>query len=268
MRILTHDGSFVGFLTAVFRLYAEFGYARADPEQFAIAKANASSADLFAPAIDSPGDPEKADRVLRKLEKLFSRSGVQRLLLAFLSEAPGIEQHLLTTLRHALASPGQNVLDDHAHPAISEINRLANRVWRERHRLLGFVRFEKTGNDVYFARIAPEYDVLLLLANHFKRRYGDQRWAIFDVRRQFGIYFDRQQIQWIDHLEPIIGAEWRQLLASDEASYQTLWRGYLSHGNIAERNNPRQHLRQMPKRYWRYLTEKNFQPGDNSGHSP
>ena len=34
MRILAYDGSFVGFLTAVFRLYAEFAYAKSTADQF------------------------------------------------------------------------------------------------------------------------------------------------------------------------------------------------------------------------------------------
>lgn len=259
MRILAYDGSFVGFLTAVFRLYAEFAYAKSTADQFIIAKADSPTvltSDLFAQTIISPSDAQKADRVLKTLIRLFSRAGVQRLLLAFLSEAPEVENKLLATIRHALAVPGREILEDHANQAVNEINRLAYNVWRERHRSLGFVRFEKTSAGIFFARIAPEYDVLLLLAGHFKRRYADQSWAIFDVRRQFGIYFDQRQIQMVDHLDPCAQDKWRALLDGEEVLYQSLWRSYLSHSNIAERNNPQQHCRQLPKRYWHYLTEK------------
>ncbi len=261
MPILTYDGSFVGFLSAVFCLYADFAYARTPADRFLLMKDDAPAArtgDLFAQTMSVGNDSEKADRVLKTLEKIFSPAGVQRLLLAFLSEDPEVESKLLATIRHALNTPGRAVLHDHAHPAVSEINRLARAVSRERHRLLGFVRFEKTRTDIYFARIAPAYDVLLLLAGHFKRRYADQRWAIFDVSRHFGFYFDRQQLRVIDHFNPGSRQEWLSLLDGDETVYQSLWRTYLTHGNIAERKNPQQHLRQLPKRYWRYLTEKDF----------
>lgn len=261
MHILTYDGSFVGFLSAVFCLYADFAYARTPADEFSLLKDGTTAArtgDLFVPMTHIGSDSEKADRVLRTLEKLFSRAGVQRLLLAFLSEVPEVENKLLATIRYALSIPGRAVLHDHAHPAVSEINRLAYAVCRERHRLLGFVRFEKTRTGIYFAQIAPEYDVLLLLAGHFKNRYADQCWAIFDVPRQFGIYFDRLRLQVIDHFDPGSRHEWLALLDGDEAVYQSLWRTYLTHGNIAERRNPQQHLRMLPKRYWRYLTEKNF----------
>ena len=41
-----------------------------------------------------------------------------------------------------------------------------------------------------------------------------------------------------------------------EARYQHLWQTYFKHVTIAERKNLRHHIQQMPKRYWRYLTEK------------
>jgi probable DNA metabolism protein len=41
-----------------------------------------------------------------------------------------------------------------------------------------------------------------------------------------------------------------------EAAYQTLWKTYFQTMSIAARKNKKLHLRHVPTRYWRYLTEK------------
>ena len=42
----------------------------------------------------------------------------------------------------------------------------------------------------------------------------------------------------------------------EEINYQNLWKEYFDHTNIKERKNTKLHLQHVPKRYWRYLTEK------------
>jgi probable DNA metabolism protein len=42
-----------------------------------------------------------------------------------------------------------------------------------------------------------------------------------------------------------------------EGLFQRLWKRYYEAANIPQRNNPKLHLRQLPRRYWQYLTEKN-----------
>ena len=39
--------------------------------------------------------------------------------------------------------------------------------------------------------------------------------------------------------------------------FQDLWRTYFKAICIKERMNPRKQLSDMPRRYWRYMTEKN-----------
>jgi probable DNA metabolism protein len=44
--------------------------------------------------------------------------------------------------------------------------------------------------------------------------------------------------------------------SEDEGIYQNLWKNYFNSVNIASRKNTRLHVRHIPKRYWRHLTEK------------
>jgi probable DNA metabolism protein len=41
-----------------------------------------------------------------------------------------------------------------------------------------------------------------------------------------------------------------------EELYQHLWQQYFKSVNIVSRKNTKLHIQHMPKRYWKYLTEK------------
>jgi len=41
-----------------------------------------------------------------------------------------------------------------------------------------------------------------------------------------------------------------------EALYQQLWQQYFKSVNIGARKNTRLHIQHMPKRYWKFLPEK------------
>jgi len=47
-----------------------------------------------------------------------------------------------------------------------------------------------------------------------------------------------------------------KLMAEDEKQFQELWKGYFNSMTIKERINPKLHRQNLPKRYWKYLTEK------------
>ena len=47
-----------------------------------------------------------------------------------------------------------------------------------------------------------------------------------------------------------------ELLSQDDQLLQDLWRTYFKAICIRERLNPRKQLNDMPRRYWKYLTEK------------
>ena len=47
-----------------------------------------------------------------------------------------------------------------------------------------------------------------------------------------------------------------KLMAEDEKLYQELWKGYFKAMTIKERINLKLQRQHLPKRYWKYLTEK------------
>lgn len=252
MTLLSYDSTFEGFLTAVFEIY-EFKYS--NPK---IIKKDDLQQNLFADAIEIITDNSKSDRVIKKLNTQLESDGVRSLIYAFLSEKPGIEDVLFNVINYSVENPKLNILKDFANDNVLQIVQLTKSVGREKHRMEAFVRFEQLKDGIYFAKIDPDFDVLTLIIRHFKNRYQDQKWLIYDLRRKYGVYYDLKDIEIVSMDLDIKSLEDKnnQVFSETELNYQKLWWEYFDHTNIKERKNTRLHVQHVPKRYWKYLTEK------------
>ena len=240
---LLYDSSFEGFLTAVFITF-ERRYS-----QVIITPESRHTPTLWDEEEIVYTDTTKAQRVLSKIKTIWDTEGVAIVLRAFLSEENAIENHLLEAIRLMLQYPEANVLENYGHVAIAHIRKAAKSVGREVHRVKEFVRFEQLGT-LYFAKIVPQYDVLPLVIPHFKARFSDQEWVLFDPQRAYGFYYDLKEVISFIPAEKNFG---KTAQLSD--GYEQLWKTYFQHINITERKNTRYQLRSMPKRYWQYLPE-------------
>ena len=187
--------------------------------------------------------------MLSKIKTIWGTEGVAVVLRAFLSEENAIENHLLQAIRLMIQYPEGNVLENYANEAIAHIRKAAKSVGREVHRVKEFVRFEQVGT-LYFAKIVPQYDVLPLVIPHFRARFSDQEWVLFDPKRGYGFYYDLKEVISFTPTDKNFG---KTSQLSD--GYEQLWKTYFQHINITERKNTRYQLRSMPKRYWQYLPE-------------
>lgn len=255
--ILRFDGSFEGWLTCVFAIY-EQGWQYAS--YVAIHAEHDHMPSLWQTSVIIDTDEEKMTRVSDKLESLFGKNGMRQLLWGFLSEDPQVYRHLFGIVRYKLARPDVDVWEDYTNPDVMAVSKLIKMVGRERHRMQAFVRFEHTEQNVYFARIEPDFNVLPILHRHFKERYADQNWAIFDVKRGYGIFYDKddpsEQIQLITDVDDEAILHPEKLHSEQERHYQKLWQKYFKHVTIKERLNRKLHIQYLPRRYWKYLTEK------------
>jgi len=167
---------------------------------------------------------------------------------------------MLHYIRYALSS-SENVERDFSNRHILEIEKTVKKVNREKHRMDAFVRFRLTTDGIYFATIAPDFNVLPLNATHFKKRYADQNWLIYDLKRKYGIYYDLKNVKTVQlEISEAINTqkEAPNFFTLEEIQFQKLWGNYFKNSNIASRKNMRLHIKHIPKRYWKYLTEKNF----------
>ncbi|MHA6278718.1 TIGR03915 family putative DNA repair protein [Salinimicrobium sp. CAU 1759] len=254
--VLTYDGTMLGFLTCVFSAYEE------RLKVIAIKPpGEQATRDLVAQAREINTVPDKAKRVWTSLKKKASAAGLRDLKWAFLSELPGIEMHMFSMIRYVLAE-SLPVDRDFSHPAVLKVSQAAKMVGREKHRMEAFVRFRLTKDAIYFAAIEPDFNVLPLIKTHFKSRYADQKWIIYDLKRNYGIAYDLSAVEYITlDLAPEIGISGapEAFFHTSEISFQELWKEYFTSTNIKGRANQKLHVQHLPKRYWKYLTEKNLQ---------
>ena len=243
--LLKYDGSFYGFLSAIFSVY-EF---KLSDVQFVHGTGYAENLFLQIKNIDT--EINKADRVLAAIKKILFHNAYI-LHYAFLSELPGIEDQLLQYIRFILKHSDQK--NNQANTYVLQIHQTAKKVYREKHRMEAFIRFEKDEKELFFAQVEPDFNVLPLISNHFEKRYADQHWLIFDSKRKYGIYYDLHAVHEVEFNNTNAAEE--ILKHGEEKAYQQLWRKYFTSVNIASRKNTKLHIQHMPKRYWKLLTEK------------
>jgi probable DNA metabolism protein len=253
MTIVEYDGSFAGLLTAVFEIY-EYRLA-----QVQIVGMGYSVQDAFADRRQVEMNPDKAKRVWTGLGKKVSKSALRQLYWYYLSEEKGFENKLYNYIRYALSST-ENIEQDYTNETVLRVVQTARKVGREKHRMEAFVRFQLTKDDIYYAAIQPDFNVLPLILPHFKSRYADQHWLIYDLKRRYGIYYNKQteivsEITISHHHTADCKVS---IFQACEEMYQQLWKDYFKSTGIPERRNMKLHIQHVPKRYWKYLTEKQF----------
>lgn len=252
MNIVSYDGSWFGFFTAVFEIYE---YQITEPY---IAGAEVTPGSLFAATHLCHTNEEKALRVIKKLQQKLTPKAFQQLYKTFLSEEKEIENVMYRYARYVIDSQ-RTVENDYSNADVLMLQQVSRKVHREKHRMEAFVRFQLTKDQLYYAIVQPDFNVLPLIAKHFKSRYADQRWLIYDARRNYGIYSDMETVieVSIDFSQDLQNETAIAAIYDDnETIYQSLWQKYFSAVNIAARKNTKLHIRHMPKRYWKYLVEK------------
>nr|WP_299339165.1 TIGR03915 family putative DNA repair protein [Allomuricauda sp.] len=250
-KILIYDGSFNGFLTSVFVAFEEkINVVDIQPN-------HQQQSGLFSETETVFTNVSKAKRVWNGVRNK-SHSAISNIYFAFLSETDGVELLLFRYVQKLMPTKGQKQ-SDFSDETILRISQLARSVGREKHRMEAFVRFQLTKDGIYFANIEPDFNVLPLVSKHFRNRYADQQWLIYDVKRKYGIYYDLDHVELVSlnlkeiHFNKIKKSD---AFLTEEYDYQTLWNDYFKSTGIKSRINRKLHTQHVPKRYWKYLSEK------------
>lgn len=254
MELYVFDGSLEGLLTAVFNAYQH---------KSATVKLVSTAhylPDAFDTAYRVISDREKGKRVWQALCKKLGKDWQLNCYKTFLSEQPDAFQQLFSFIKYIIDNP-QGSEANFAEPSVLYVSQMSRKVHREKHRMEAFVRFQKTGEGIFYAHIEPDFNVLPLLTSHFRDRYADQRWIIYDLKRKYGLYYDLQQVTEItidfgEDMSSNLNALPKQVLDPQEELYTLLWKDYFKSTGIPARKNMKLHIRHVPRRYWKYLSEK------------
>ena len=250
--LLLYDDTFDGFLTCIFEIFDE---KLIDPS---IQKRSRLQADLFATSRNVLTDQQKSDRVWKGLQNKLTARTCSQIYYTFLSELPEMEKLLFNFIERTFKS-SKPIEKDFSDPVVLRIAQIAKMVGREKHRMEAFIRFKLTKDQIYFANMEPDFDVLPLISKHFKSRYADQKWLIYDLKRNYGMFYDLEKVETVAlELAQDFDATKSDVVyfSAEELDFQTLWKNYFDATNIKSRKNMKLHIRHVPKRYWKYLSEK------------
>lgn len=253
--ILVYDNTFEGFMSAVFECYSR----RMEPLNICAAKYMQGT--MFEQTEYIVTDTVRADRIWKGLQKKLSTEFRQLPYTAFLSGEEGIEMALYRFIRLAFARPVP-ITGDYGDPNVLMVRKAARKVTKEAMRMMQFIRFQRTRDDIYFAPVSPDYDVLPMISGQFKNRFADQSWLIYDLKRDYGFFYDLRTVEEVvlndKSFNTFNGSMLPDMLQEDELAYRSVWKEYCKSIVIKERLNLKLQRQHMPKRYWKFLPEKNL----------
>lgn len=209
-------------------------------------------------------DENKSQRVWKGLENKLSHLGLSIITISFLSEETVLNYPLFTYICKAFTNTNKISIErNFSDPDVLFCTQTYRRVCYEAKRMKQFLRFQKAKDGTYLGVIQPDHNVLPLIIDHFKDRFNDQSFLIFDARRRYGFYYDKEDVNRItfcdDQALPFdftTGKMDADILSDNDKMIQDLWKTYFKAICIKERLNPKKQAGDMPRRYWRYMTEK------------
>lgn len=250
-KILIYDGSFNGFLTAIFKAFEE-KMVVSD-----IQKESKGQEGLFSETEVVFTQIDLAKRVWTGIGKK-SNLAIKNVYFAFLSETKGIELLLYRYVRNLFAGSGVSE-QDHREDLILKVGQLAHMVAREKRRTETSVRFQLTRDQVHFAAIDPDFNILPLISKHFRSRYADRPWIIYDTKRKYGLYYNLNCVE-------LVSLDLREIYSGrvvkgdrflqETASDQEMWDNYFKDVPILLHLNKKLYNTRSTRRNLGYSREK------------
>lgn len=189
-RVLIYDGSFNGFLTAVYVAFENnievMGFQRDQPEQKG----------LFMDNLIITTQKNKAKRIWESIEKK-SHTAIRNIYFAFLSEADGVDFMLYQYIKKLYGKLVDPVMDQMA-LIEAKILKLVIQVDREKSYIESSLDFQTTYNSVRIAELDPVFNILPLISRHFRVRYSKHPWILFDRKRKYGIHYNSHSLEMIN----------------------------------------------------------------------
>ncbi len=142
----------------------------------------------------------------------------------------------------------KSLLEDLADPLLQRVQRLAQSVRRDTHKMRAFVRFREVteaGTTRYVAWFEPEHYIVEANAPFFVRRFATMTWTILTPYRS--AHWDGETLR--------IGAGARPSDVPDDDALEDYWRTYFASIFNPARLKIGAMTSEMPKKYWKNLPE-------------
>lgn len=239
--ILVYDGTFEGFLSLVYEVY----YKKLKPIKIYKTLPNEM---IFEEILELNTSKDNAIKVLNAIKTKFPKELIQRILNIFMCDSKEFELYLLEYIIIGFKEVKQ--LYNINNSCVFYLNSLEKELFRNVHKLTGFVRFEELEDGTLYAKVESKFNVVYFLGKHFLKRFNNQNFIIHDLNRKLAFVkiqndFSVQEVAFFD--EPIY--------SSNEQKFQKLWKSFFSAVTIKERINPKLQTQMVPLLYRTYMSE-------------
>lgn len=240
MEIIVYDGSFEGFLTAIFISYKNLFKIKIENEKDQIS---------FLDQKKIKTDFEKAKRVEDSIKKNFSGEFFYQIKIAFRSDYKNKDIIIARLIKLSFLK-GENIINSTNKYAIT-FNKMIKNYTSEAHAYKGLLRFREIQEGFLFSEYQSHNNILEDLSRHFLRRMPKEKFIIYDKNRKKAFISIYGNVEVVEVLNLDIEE------SDQEKIFQNLWVGFYDAISIKERKNKKLMISNMPKKYWKYLPEKN-----------
>ena len=250
--VLGYDGSFVGFLCAAAEAIntARTGLPAPTIRGFT------SPGELFDDSIRVRSDKERAKRLWCRLAHRAGQEALHHCLEALCSDHEGKENAIAYAMGR-MSLEGKSALCDLDDLRMSIVDKAATRARNQAHLITGLLRFSELADGSWYALIAPECDILPLIARHFASRFSAMVFTIYDKKHGTAIFHNPGQGYAIA-TDLILDSGGNIPLSERERLIRDEWTEYFESVAIAPRKNLRLQANHMPKKYWPFIAQQHL----------
>ena len=239
--ILVYDGTFEGFLSLVYEVY----YKKLKPIKIYRTLPNEM---IFDDIIKIDTTKEEYEKVLNALKIKFPNEMIEKILNIFMCDSKDFELALLEYIIIGFKETKQ--LYNINNSCVFYLNSLEKELFRNVHKLTGFIRFEELEDGTLYAKVESKFNVVYFLGKHFLKRFNNQNFIIHDLNRKLAFVkiqndFSVQEVAFFD--EPNY--------SSNEQKFQKLWKSFFKGVTIKERINLKLQQNLVPLVYRTYMSE-------------
>ena len=233
--------SYLGILSAVFFAYEN----KVFPNDISTEKHQLSFTEKV---YEIPKNTMQSARVDSKLKEILYPSNYTKLKNAIRSNY--VNKHLIIfNYIVKTINAKKDIYNNFAVKEIFDYYTMVSAIKLEVHRLLGFIRFEKTENGIYYAHFTPDCDVCELILPHFIRRFKSIPFILHDTKHNVIIGYNNGEYKVVKEKIP------QMKIVGDETP--KFFKRYCQTVFIKERKNLRCMNNFLPRRYQKFMPEKN-----------
>lgn len=238
---LIYDRSFEGFLSLVYEVY----YKKLKPKKIVYKKPNELFLDDY---MEIPYNEIHTQKVFEALKIKFSKKDFNTILNIFMCDSNDFEIHLLNYI--ILGFKDKKELNNINIPSIFYIKNLEKELFRNIHKMEGFLRFKELEDKTLYAVVENKFNLVYFLGKHFFKRLNNQKYIIHDINRKIAFIKNDDYLG----IENIANFQ-EPKISKNEDKFSKLWTHFFNSISISTRENKKCQNSMVPLIYRVYMNE-------------